>query len=191
MWLAIGTWSGPALPPGTLTFLFIDLDGGTRRWEQHPQAMREVEEAVMGREAFIGAWDLAGSERRDAQGNPAGEALPGYIGQIIYSADGRMSAQLMGPGRPSLPAAALGDRGAMTPELKQQAYDSFIAYYGRFTVDEALGIVTHHVTGALWPPMVNSDQVRRFTLKDGVLTLSPPSRDGLQAFLHWRRVTAS
>src|SRR5947209_1899997 len=145
----------------------------------------------MGPEAFIGAWELVGSERRDAQGNPAGEAFPGYVGQLIYAADGRMSAQLMGPGRPSLPASALGDRSAMTPELKQQAYDSFIAYYGRFTVDEVAGTVTHHVTGAMWPPMVNSDQVRRFTLEDNVLTLSPPSREGMQSFLHWRRVQAS
>jgi hypothetical protein len=148
------------------------------------------EEAVMGREQFIGAWELVGSERRDAQGNPAGEALPGYVGQIIYAADGRMSAQLMGPGRPSLPPTALGDRSAMTPELKQQAYDSFISYYGRFSVDEAAGIVTHHVIGAVSPPMVNSNQVRRFTLEDNVLTLSPPVREGVQSFLRWRRVGA-
>src|SRR5262245_59743225 len=28
------------LPTGTLTFLFTDIEGSTRLWEQHPQAMQ-------------------------------------------------------------------------------------------------------------------------------------------------------
>src|SRR5262245_4748767 len=28
------------LPTGTITFLFTDIEGSTRLWEQHPQAMR-------------------------------------------------------------------------------------------------------------------------------------------------------
>lgn len=32
----------PALPTGTITFLFTDVEGSTRRWEQHPHAMRGV-----------------------------------------------------------------------------------------------------------------------------------------------------
>src|SRR2546425_11964475 len=29
-----------ALPSGTVTFLFTDIEGSTRLWEQHPEAMR-------------------------------------------------------------------------------------------------------------------------------------------------------
>src|SRR5689334_9443963 len=29
----------PDLPSGTVTFLFTDIEGSTRLWEQHPQAM--------------------------------------------------------------------------------------------------------------------------------------------------------
>jgi predicted ATPase/class 3 adenylate cyclase len=32
----------PGLPSGTVTFLFTDLEGSTRLWEQHPDAMREA-----------------------------------------------------------------------------------------------------------------------------------------------------
>jgi class 3 adenylate cyclase len=39
---AMSAWSGPALPTGTLTFLFTDVEGSTRLWEEHPQAMRAV-----------------------------------------------------------------------------------------------------------------------------------------------------
>src|SRR5947209_3042776 len=31
---------GKRLPAGTLTFLFTDIEGSTRLWEQHPDAMR-------------------------------------------------------------------------------------------------------------------------------------------------------
>src|SRR5262249_2421118 len=30
----------PDLPRGTVTFLFTDVEGSTRLWEQHPEAMR-------------------------------------------------------------------------------------------------------------------------------------------------------
>src|SRR5918911_255369 len=30
----------PNLPSGTLTFLFTDIEGSTRLWEEHPEAMR-------------------------------------------------------------------------------------------------------------------------------------------------------
>lgn len=32
----------PPLPSGTLSFLFTDIEGSTRSWEQHPDAMREA-----------------------------------------------------------------------------------------------------------------------------------------------------
>jgi len=30
------------LPTGTVTFLFTDLAGSTRLWEEHPEAMRDA-----------------------------------------------------------------------------------------------------------------------------------------------------
>src|SRR5439155_2694763 len=34
--------SMPTLPRGTVTFLFTDIEGSTRLWEQHPEAMRKA-----------------------------------------------------------------------------------------------------------------------------------------------------
>jgi predicted ATPase/class 3 adenylate cyclase len=33
---------GPTLPTGTVTFLFTDVEGSTKLWEQHPERMREA-----------------------------------------------------------------------------------------------------------------------------------------------------
>jgi len=35
-----GAWALAELPSGTVTFLFTDLEGSTRLWEEHPEAMR-------------------------------------------------------------------------------------------------------------------------------------------------------
>lgn len=37
---AEGVWVLAELPTGTVTFLFTDLEGSTRLWEEHPEAMR-------------------------------------------------------------------------------------------------------------------------------------------------------
>src|SRR5437867_3069106 len=32
----------PSLPSGTVTFLFTDIEGSTKRWEKYPQQMRDA-----------------------------------------------------------------------------------------------------------------------------------------------------
>src|SRR5438552_17951955 len=34
--------SGQARPSGTVTFLFTDIEGSTRLWDQHPEAMQHA-----------------------------------------------------------------------------------------------------------------------------------------------------
>ena len=36
--------SATPLPGGTVTFLLTDIEGSTRLWEQHPEAMRAAVE---------------------------------------------------------------------------------------------------------------------------------------------------
>jgi hypothetical protein len=145
--------------------------------------------AVQMDERFVGAWDLVATERRDAAGTLAGEAFPGYVGQIVYTADGRMSAQLMAPDRPTgLPA----ERAAWSAEQKARAFDTYISYWGTYTVDARTEVVTHHVRGAVSPALVGTDQPRHFQLAGDRLVLSPPPRadSGERTALTWRRVTA-
>ena len=44
----------PELPSGTVTFLFTDIEGSTRLWQEHPETMKAAlaRHDVMVREAF-------------------------------------------------------------------------------------------------------------------------------------------
>jgi hypothetical protein len=138
-------------------------------------------------ERFFGTWELLGTEQRGAGGELVPGGLPYATGQVIYSADGRMSAHLMGPNRPT---ADEGSREPASSEFKAQAYDSYLAYYGTYTVDAAAGVITHHIHGSLFPEMAGTEQRRHFELSGDRLTLSPPATDGGPPRLHliWQRV---
>ena len=138
---------------------------------------------------FVGAWSLASWESRSAagvvtlpyDGNPAG--------QITYTADGRMSAQLMQAGR-AFPDAA----EATGQEMRDAILGGFFSYYGDYSVDMEAGVVTHHVEGALLPGWVGSDRPRSFTF-DGrdrlILSTEPdPARGGgAVGILVWERMS--
>lgn len=138
-------------------------------------------------ERLVGAWELVGTEQRNADGEVVSGSLPYSTGQLIYSADGHMSAHLMGANRPT---AERGSRGPASSEFKQQAYDSYFGYYGTYTVDAAAGVITHHIHGSLFPEMAGTEQRRHFEFSDGRLTLSPPATDGgpPRLYLVWQRV---
>jgi hypothetical protein len=63
------------------------------------------------------------------------------VGQISYDAAGRMSAQRWRrTGRPP--------RGASDAE-RAAAAAGYVAYFGRYEIDAARGVVTHHVEGSV------------------------------------------
>ena len=119
----------------------------------------------------VGSWRL--ESWTQANGNPRCSAEDGdATGQIIYSADGHMSAQLgcqdMEVGDPSSPAG----RGAISMR--------HFSYYGGYTVDPAAKTVTHHVLGSSSVAFVGSDQVRQFVFEGpDRLVLSPDGRSRL------------
>ncbi len=137
---------------------------------------------------FVGAWSLASWESRSADGEVTLPYDGRPAGQIAYTADGRMSAQLMKVGR-EFPDAA----EATGAEMSQAVLGGFFSYYGDYSVDMEAGVVTHHVEGALLPSWVGSDRPRSFTF-DGpdrlILSTEPdPARGaGAVGTLVWERV---
>jgi hypothetical protein len=107
-------------------------------------------------EQFVGAWELVDWRTTTAAGEvrfPYGENAQG---QITYSGNGRMSAHLMRP-----------------PDDPADAPSQHLSYWGRFSLDEAGGTVTHHVVGSDQANWIGSEQVRGFDFQgDDRLVLS-------------------
>jgi hypothetical protein len=105
-------------------------------------------------------------------------------GRITYDLRGNMAAQLMRVGRkPLAQPPTEADRAA--------AYSSYVAYYGRVTIDPAQSKVTHHVEGSVNPNWVKTDLIRYYAFSpDGKrLMLSIRNAQGrVTGTLTWERI---
>ncbi len=90
-------------------------------------------------------------------------------GMIIYAETGEMSAVLSRAERDDL-SETLETSGRATDSDKAVAFDSYLSYCGRYSLDA--DVVTHHVQLALVPDIVGANQRRHARLQDGMLELS-------------------
>lgn len=119
------------------------------------------------RERIVGAWLLAEWRTDYSDGRaptlPFGERPDGLL---VYSADGYMNASIGRAGRPRMTGESLKH----TPvDERLAAIDSFMSYGGPYEVrgDQ----VQHHVTIALFPNLVGSEQLRTMRLDGDTLEL--------------------
>lgn len=136
---------------------------------------------------LVGSWRLVAMENRYADGRvryPYGREAAGYL---LYTAEGRMSATIMGGGR--APFGAEFGRGDGASE-KAAAFESYLSYAGRYTFQGDR--VVHHVEAALIPDWVGTDLVRLAAFQDDLLILStePSSRGETTrtTVITWQRV---
>jgi hypothetical protein len=121
------------------------------------------------RDALLGAWELASFVAADgvtgAERHPLGTSPRGLI---LYTADGFMSAQ-----------------------LSKANFDEYVAYGGRFIVDEQTSTVHHDVTMSMMPELLARPQFRRAQVDGDLLTLSATTMDAAGTTTHarlvWRR----
>lgn len=122
------------------------------------------------RDRLLGVWELLEVVERPVDGSavrlPLGERP---IGLLVYTADGYMSVQLMRRGR-SVPASA--DTADFTLEESAEMAGRYVAYAGRYDVDEGEATVTHTPAVALFPGWVGRPQLRAVQLDGDDLTLS-------------------
>ncbi|MCZ7645403.1 MAG: lipocalin-like domain-containing protein [Planctomycetota bacterium] len=144
----------------------------------------------MNADPFAGAWRLVEGSFVRNDGKVVHPVGPRAAGQLLYDGRGHMNGQMMGLDRP---AFASGNRLRGTDAEVRAAFEGYIAYWGRYSIDAAAGTVTHHVEGSLSPEWVGTDQVRHFAFDGDRLTLRTdpiPSGDGLHyvGTLIWERV---
>lgn len=117
---------------------------------------------------LVGSWHIAWMENRDATGKTIRRT--DRQGQLVYTADGHMSVQVMYP-----QGEAQEAEGPV-----QYAQGGYEASWGRYDVDVKRHIVTHHVQGAMVHALVGRDLPRYYRFADGRLTLRSTSPDE-----HW------
>src|ERR1700753_278139 len=88
-----------------------------------------VTTAQGGRTALVGAWRLLSLRNVRPDGTVDYPLGPDAIGQIVYSANGRMSAQLMRAGQARFQA---DDAQQASDEEKLAVYAGFTGYFVRF-----------------------------------------------------------
>ena len=114
----------------------------------------------MAQRQFVGAWSLAGIEQRNADGELQPVPVEGHLAYLFYDAAGYVGV--------TIPGTA--------------------PYFGRFTVNEAEGIVTHQVVGSFDPSDAGAEYGFFYTLASNELTLQPPPQtDGPTTVLTWIR----
>src|ERR1051325_10077161 len=97
---------------------------------------------------FAGVWKLVGEETRDPQGNVVpgpNAASGGRFGFITYDPAGYVGVVLAWNKRPAFAGKA------STAQEAGAALASYNSYWGSFAVNDAKGVVTHQVMGAVNP----------------------------------------
>jgi hypothetical protein len=121
------------------------------------------------RASIIGTWRLISFKTQTADGTVTDLYGSAPLGQLIYDNAGHMSVHLLQPG---LPKCNTLDRLKCPDREARAAFDHYLGYWGRFEVNSAQNVVTHHIEGASVPDWVGTSQQRFFKLEGDRLILT-------------------
>jgi hypothetical protein len=141
--------------------------------------------------SLVGTWRLVSFVMPDGSGGSRPYWDDRASGLIVYTSDGRVSAQVYDARRPRLETPW----EQVSPAAAQGAFIGMASYYGRYYVDATKSIVTHHIEGAMSPDWIGTDLVRgyRFLTPHRIELRVLTSGDGQSAenaVLVWERVRA-
>jgi hypothetical protein len=133
---------------------------------------------------LIGAWSLESFVTDEKGGAEKPRFGPNPVGYLIYTADGHMSATLMGVHRAALTAP---DGSSSTPAEVTSSLANFLSYAGRFEIRG--NHVFHHVEVSVFTNLVGTTLERQFDLSRDTLTIKtlPPEIWNGSNRLVWRR----
>jgi|WetSurMetagenome_2_1015567.scaffolds.fasta_scaffold02631_1 hypothetical protein len=143
---------------------------------------------------FPGTWKLIAGEYRHSDGTVTYPWGNPPAGQIMYTADGHMAAQIMRLGRPNF---IFKDHMKGTDTEIREAFEGYQAYYGTYVIKEAENIIDHLVTGSVFPNLIGHTLKRYYAFSENAfsssrLTLStPPMKMGgttVTGILVWEHI---
>jgi hypothetical protein len=136
---------------------------------------------------LIGAWALMTWCETTATGEVRYPLGKDAIGQLIYTSDLRVSAQLASQSQPNFQSEDW--REATQPE-SAQAWKQYFGYFGTFSLDLDRQAVIHHIEGSWFPNLRGTDQVRFFRFEQERLMLEADTEWG-RVHIVWQRAHAN
>lgn len=121
------------------------------------------------RDRIVGSWTLVEFSMTSTEGDIHYSLGPQARGLILYTSDGFMSAQLMNPDRPRYRSGRV--QGGAPHELSAAAA-GYLAYSGRYRIDEAESVVYHEMSVALIPNWVGQEWPRWVRFDGDLMTLT-------------------
>jgi hypothetical protein len=134
---------------------------------------------------LVGTWKLVSASSTNSTGERSETPYgPSPVGFLTYTEDGRVTALISNGGRKSLSA------GGGTREEQAEAFTTFLAYAGRYTLSGDQ--VTHHIEVSSIQNYVDKDLVRSVKFQgDQIILTTPPTpvKGKIQTFeLIWQRL---
>ena len=117
--------------------------------------------------SLVGVWRVVKFCRDDPTGrlyNPYG---PNPTGLFVYTTTGDLSIQMMRT--PPVGPFADGDDRPTDAE-RRHLFDSYLGYYGTYTITSDSTVV-HHVVGGTIPSYTETDQARVYRIRGDTLTI--------------------
>ena len=131
---------------------------------------------------FVGSWDLITWSITYPDGRVTHPFGADPVGQLLYAADGGMSATVARRDRPRFDP----DIARATADQRLRAFASYFHYSGNWTL--AGGTVHHAVAHSLNPDMVGTAQIRNAEFAGDCLILSADEADAMGRVRHHRLV---
>ena len=146
-------------------------------------------------ETLIGTWRLTSRIDRTATGETRPEPNLGSnpVALLCYDRSGYFAAQFMkrDRNRPASPDRLTGEATAAPALNNSRAQGGYDAYFGTYTVDDATGMVTQRLLGALSAENVGQVLTRGMTVTGDTLTIAlettAPDGTPVTRTLTWER----
>lgn len=140
------------------------------------------------KEKIIGTWKLVSWTYENEHGETVHYLGKDATGILMYDRNGYMNAQLM---RASRPKFASGSISGSTPEEAHAAFNSYLAYFGKYYEAEP-GEIVHVVEGSLFPNWLGNNESRFGELHGNRLILHTPPIPAagreIVFYITWERV---
>ena len=138
------------------------------------------------KEQLVGTWTLVSSDQMRADGSELKQFGGNPKGINVFDANGRFFVMVAGADNSRI---AVRDPNETYQEEVGSLITESIAYYGTYTVNQELGVISLHLDASTFPNQIGSDQKRTITslTTDKLKYSSPAATSGVIVHQVWTR----